>query len=222
METRREILLSVGGLVLLNLLLAFGAIGLFVRMGPAIERILQENVTSIVAAEEILAAVAAAGGEALDPAARKRVRAAVERASRNVTEAQERPVLRRLGEQLPGALAGHAPARTRVVEELRSLIRINRQAMGRVDARARRLGAAGAWAAVLVGLLSFLLSLVVVARLQRRLVGPLSELFEVITASQGGDRLRRCSPGDAPREVVQVARAVNRLLDERLSRGDPR
>ena len=58
MRLQRDFLLSVGILVAFNILLAFGAIGLFTRMSPAIERILQENVYSTDAAEEMLALLA--------------------------------------------------------------------------------------------------------------------------------------------------------------------
>jgi uncharacterized membrane protein len=218
MELRRELLLTIGALVLLNLFLAFGAIGLFVRMGPAIERILQENVYSVVAGEAILAELAEAGGEPLSPQARARVRQALDNAKRNVTEEQERPVLAELEGALPSAMAGELDGRRRAVASVRQLIQINRIAMRRVDEEARRLGSAGAWTAVFVGFLSFLLSVLVVVRLQRRFVRPLVDLHQVLEVAREGDRLRRCRIADAPREVIQVTQAVNRLLDERLVR----
>ncbi|MBN2191657.1 MAG: hypothetical protein JW751_02480 [Polyangiaceae bacterium] len=218
MELRREVLLAIGSLVLVNLLLAFGSIGLFVRMGPAIERILQENVYSITATEEILGELAAAGSAPLPDDARARVGQALQRAQRNVTEDAERPVLDTLERRLPAALAGDRASREVVIADLQRLIRINRDAMGRVDEEARRLGSAGAWAAVLLGFLSFLLSLLVVVRLQRSFVRPLLELSEVMDRVHRGDRWRRCHARAAPREVLRVMEAVNRLLDERVQR----
>jgi hypothetical protein len=108
MELRRELLLTIGTLVLLNLSLAFGAIGLFVRMGPAIERILQENVYSIIAVEEILTELADAGSAPLPPGARAQVNQALDNAKRNVTEEAERPVLIALKRNLPSAMDGEA------------------------------------------------------------------------------------------------------------------
>jgi methyl-accepting chemotaxis protein len=218
MELRRELLLTIGALVVLNLFLAFGAIGLFVRMGPAIERILQENVYSIVAAEEMLAELAEAGSAPLTPEARARIGQALDNAKRNVTEEQERPVLAALARTLPSAIEGEPDGRRQAVASVRQLIRINRDAMHEVDMEARRLGAAGAWAAVFVGFLSFLLSVLIVVRLQKRFVRPLVDLHQVLEAARAGDRLRRCRVADAPREVIQVTEAVNRLLDERLER----
>ena len=218
MDLRRELLLTIGTLVLLNLLLAFGAIGLFVRMGPAIARILEENVHSIVAAEGILADLGAAGDTPLDAAAELRVRQNLAQAQQNVTEAEERPILALLQQQLPNAIAADLPARQKTVHLLQQLIQINRDAMRHVDEEARRLGAAGAWAAVFVGFVSFLLSLLVVVRLQKRVLRPLVDLHEVLDDAQRGNQLRRCRPSDAPREVLQVTQSVNALLDERLRR----
>ncbi len=218
MELRRELLWTVGALAVLNLILAFGAIGLFARMGPAIERILDENVYSIVAAEEMLLELSHAGGAPLTEDAEARVIQQLENAKRNVTEDAERPVLASLERSLPRAAAGDAEARREAVASARALIQINRDAMDEVDQDARRLGAAGAWSAVFLGFLSFLLSLLVVVRFQRRFVRPLVDLHQVLERAREGDRLRRCRVGDGPAEVRQVAEAVNRLLDERLAR----
>lgn len=217
MELRRELMLTIGMLVVFNLLLAFGSIGLLARMGPAIEHILQENVFSIVAAEAMLAALAEAGGEPLTPEARQSVLRALDNAQRNVTEAAERPVLDRVRDALPRALDGDAEARRAAVAAVRELIAINREAMRDVDEAAQRLGNAGAWAAVFIGFLSFLLSIVIVVRLQKRFVQPLVDLHAVLENARAGDRLRRCRLSDAPREVIQVTQSVNRLLDERLT-----
>ena len=218
MELRRELLLTVGALVSLNLLLAFGSIGLLVRMGPAIERILQENVYSIMAGEEMLAELAESGGAPLSADARGRVQQSFKNAKKNVTEPSERPVLDSLERHLEQAMGGDPQARSQVVGDIRQIIRINREAMRSVDEEARRLGSAGAWASVLVGFFSFLLSLFVVVRLQNRFVRPLVDLYQVLESARQGDRLRRCRLVEAPREVIQVTQSVNKLLDERLQR----
>lgn len=217
MTLRRELLMTIGVLVVLNLLLAFGTIGLLMRMGPAIDGILQENVVSIVAAEEILVELAQAAPSPLSTSAQRRVQAALAQAQQNVTEPAEGPILQRVEKTLPAAFATDLSARQELIENLRKLIDINRLAMRRVDEKARSLGSAGAWAAVFLGFLSFLLSLLVIVQLQRRFVGPLIELFEVLNRARAGDRLRRCQQVDAPSEVVQVMNSVNALLDERTA-----
>jgi methyl-accepting chemotaxis protein len=115
-------------------------------------------------------------------------------------------------------MEGEPDGRRQAVASVRQLIQINRDAMRKVDEEARRLGGAGAWAAVFVGFVSFLLSVFVVVRLQKRFVRPLVDLHQVLEGAREGDRLRRCRLADAPLEVIQVTQAVNRLLDERLER----
>lgn len=218
MELRRELILSIGALVVLNVVLAFGAIGLFVRMGPAIEHLLRENVRSTAAAEEMLVEMAAAGGLPLTDAARARVRAAYQRARDNVTEAEEEPVLRAMARELPAALAGDARARAALVREIHRLSAINRVAMQEGNENAQRLGRAGAWAGVFVGALSFCLSFVVVSRLRRRFLTPLIDLHTVLEGVRRGEQFRRCRKGDVPAEIGQVLASVNMLLDDRLER----
>ena len=215
MDLRRELILSIGAIVVLNMILAFGVIGLFVRMGPAIELILEENVYSIVAAEEVLAVFAAAGDAPVSGAGEARVRDAVGRSRNNVTEDAETPVLDAIERSLTQALAEPGESRRRVIERTGALIAINRDAMRRVDDEAQRLGTAGAWAAVLVGFLSLVLSLIVLARLRERFVLPVLELYDVLTDATG-DGKRRCRPRQAPIELRRVADAVNTMLDEKL------
>lgn len=216
MALRRELVLALGALVALNVMLAFGSIGLFVRMGPAIEQILEENVDSLVAAEEILAELAATGGNDASPQARARIAEALRRAEENVTEAGEITVLETVRANVDAALNGDRPATVVVVRALEALMKINREAMHAVDEEAKRLGRAGAWAATFIGIFSFLLSLVAIARLRTRVIEPLAELHDVLEAVHEGDPYRRCRPCDAPQELQQVRNVVNTLLDERL------
>lgn len=215
MRLRTELLLYTALLAMLNVLLAFGAIGLFMRMGPAIERIIKENVVSITAAEDVLAEFAAAPGE-LDAAARQRVHAAIEHAAANVTVAAETPVIGAMRQQWAAAASGAAGPRAELISQTRALIGINRRAMTAVDEEAQRLGTAGAWAAVFIGSLTFAFSLLIVAQLRQRLVDPLLELHAVLAAAREGDRFRRCRMHEAPVELKQAAQALNTLLDERL------
>lgn len=216
MQLGRELLLSIAILVLFNLLLAFGATGLLVRMGPAIDRILQENLYSVAATEEILVELARADGQLISAASSKKIEAALKRARQNVTEADEKPVLARLRKHLAPMLAGELDARARFIEATQELSEINRRAVKTADADARRLGNAGAWAAVFVGVTSLILSIMLIVRVQRRFVEPLVELHQVLEDTKDGNALRRCGTRDAPVEILKVAASVNRLLDERI------
>jgi hypothetical protein len=221
MSLRRELFFAIGVLVVINLMLSFGAIGLFVRMGPAIEGILQENVYSIVAAEKILGELARSDHVGpLGDSQKLAIGRALDDAERNITEAEERPVLLALRGRWPEVAVGTPGARATFVADVERLVLINRNAMVAVDEKAKRLGNAGAWSAVLVGFLNFLVSLIVLARLERRFVGPLLELHDVLMAAQEGQHLRRCrSVVDAPREVLHLTQSVNQVLDERLRAG---
>lgn len=219
MGLRRELLMTLLGVILLNLTLAFGAIGLLDRMGPAIERILERNMISIVAVTDMLEVLASSKAPMVDAAERARFQSALSRAQANVTESGEGAVVESIAKQPLGALS---------VEQLRSLIsnlhtlrQMNFDAMTRADAEARRLGWAGGWAAALIGFLSLLFGLSMVARLRRRVVEPLEELERVLDAAYQGDFLRRCRLQAAPGEVEGVLRAFNTLLDDyhRLRQG---
>lgn len=215
MALKRELILTIGGLLLLSLLLAFGAIGLFARMGPAIEHILEENLYSMVAGEQLLTDFARYSGPVPEDV-RARLKTSLKNAEDNVTLEAEGPVLEALKRALPAAMEGDPEARGQVIRAATELIMINRRAVREVDREAQRMGIAGAWAAVFIGLISFSLSVFVFVRLQARFVAPLVDLYQVLEAARSGERLRRCRLADAPKEVSQVLESVNKLLDERL------
>lgn len=218
MDLRREIVTMIGVLVLLNVLLAFGAVGLFARMGPAIDEILRANVYSMAAAEDALVVLAEVDGDPVAAEGRATIEEALARLHSNVTEADEAPALAALQAALPEALAAPGPARAAVVRELDHLMTINREAMTRADADARRLGRAGAWASALLGALAFAVSLLVLQRARARLIAPIVELDEVVAEIRGGQVLRRGRLREAPAELVRVVSGVNELLDERAER----
>ncbi|MBA3974969.1 MAG: hypothetical protein C0504_12230 [Candidatus Solibacter sp.] len=216
MRLRTELLLYTMLLASLNVALAFGCIGLFVRMGPVIARILQANVVSMDAAERITFEFATNAVTFTDES-RRRVASELEVIGANITEKGEAEIFRQLRTSTKSALDGDPQARAAAISQLRSLIAVNREAMTAVDLEARRLGSAGAWAAVFVGAVSFALSLLIIVQLRRRLLRPLLELHDVLVAAQNGDRFRRCRMMEAPVEVKKATHAVNRLLDERGS-----
>jgi signal transduction histidine kinase len=114
----------------------------------------------------------------------------------------------------PAAFSGDPTAKTATVEAIRGLSAINRDAMNNVDREAKRLGSAGAWSAVFLGLLGFTVGLVVVERLLHKVVHPLAELKSVLSSAMSGDRTRRCTPGSASSDVEYVKLSINTLLDQ--------
>ncbi|MCA8943248.1 MAG: hypothetical protein KDB80_11865 [Planctomycetes bacterium] len=221
MRLQAELAAVVLGYVAMNLLLVFAAIGLFVRMGPAIEGILLRNDATIVAAEDVLEVLARTSTSTVDTLDRERIAAALTRASNNITESGEAPVIVSIEANVEPALEGDAEARTALVSDLRSLIAINRNAMRAVDEEAQRLGSAGAWAAAFVGFVSLGLCLLLGRNLGNRIVRPILELRQVLAAAHGGDRFRRCAIQRAPAELCESLAGVNQLLDARsLALGD--
>lgn len=215
MELRRDFLLGLGTLVVLNLLFAFGSIALFGRMAPAIERILEQNVYSIEAVEDMAMVLADSRGQPVSAPERERFRHALQRARDNVTEEAERPTLAEIARLAPPALDGDDGAARSLVPALRKLSATNRAAMAAADRAASRLGAAGAWAAVFIALFSFALSLLVLRRLERRIVEPVLDLARVLEEAVATPQ-RRCRESSAPVELKRALLAANRLLDERL------
>jgi hypothetical protein len=213
MEARREFLLGIIVLVGFQVLTSFGAIALLTRMSPAIERILAENVFTIEAAEEILAVVASEEISPDEPRNFELFQEALQRLKRNITEPGEAPVIEIIEREGPGALAGNPAAVTSTVDALRELTAINHGAMRRAGTEAKRLGTAGAWAAVLLAVAGFSVSLMVARRLRQRILDPLAEIYEVLQSGQQANRYRRCYTADAPFQVRHLLESINALLD---------
>ncbi|MCB9707833.1 MAG: hypothetical protein H6714_03435 [Myxococcales bacterium] len=222
MELRRELFLAIGVLVVLNVLLAFVSIGLFARMGPAIEQILHGKVYAIAATEGLLASFAEASVQPLSTNRQKQVRRTFEQAKKESSDPEIRALLSHMAVDLDAALLGDSKAIATEVDSIRTIIRLNRRAMQRVDRTAQQLSLAGAWAAVFVGFTSFVLSLLALRRLKSRILSPLIELHDVLTAAKNGEHHRRCQLREAPVEIHRVLVSVNRLLDDRQQLPNPR
>lgn len=214
MQLKRDFLIGVGILILLNVLLAFGAIGLLTRMSPAIGKILEENVESNRAGEVMLARLTEVeSGVQLGAEAQSSFRDSLARAKRNITEVEEVPVLNRIEELAGAAFEGDPKAVALITENVLRLSRINRAAMMEVDLEAQRLGTAGAWAAAFLSLISLVISLLVIGRLEKQLVSPLMELNRVLQAHRNGDVHRRCYGLNLSREIRSIFDALNEVLD---------
>ncbi|MCB9523832.1 MAG: hypothetical protein H6702_10775 [Myxococcales bacterium] len=208
MALRQEVTVGLGGLVLLQVALAVLAIALLGRMGPAVARILDENVRSEAAVEAMLGVLARPA-----PADAAGFRAALADARANVTEAGERPLLDTVTRHADGALAGDPGARRAAVEALQALGTLNRDSMARADAEAQRLALGGAWGAAILGTLALGLAILFARRLTARLERPLATLLHALSAHQAGHHTVRCPPTPGPAELQAVGRHINRLLD---------
>lgn len=216
MPLRRDILLPVLALVVLNVALAFGAIGLFMRIAPAVEQILRDNVVSMEAAESMLRVLAQGHTEPGSRGAESFGRA-LSIARNNVTVAGEREVIQEIERLSPRALEGDSIARHQLIAELGKLGKLNHAAMRELDQRAHRLARAGAWAAVFVAVLALAINVIVIRTLERRVIVPLRELTQVLDAARQGDAYRRCVATEGPPDLRRALMQVNELLDERVA-----
>lgn len=216
-ELRRESRNIFGIILAFQLATSFGAIALLARMGPAIATVVEENVESVTAVEQMIAALAVAS--ASDEPVRREFLAAYDKAHNNVTEPEEQPLLDRIRAGADAALAGDAEAKRRVLQDLRRLAEVNRDALYRADSEARRLAEAGAWAAVVLALAAFVFVRYVAGRVDRGLVMPILEIADALAAHAQGDKFRRCSTLSRNAEIQMIADGVDRLLDEAEARG---
>jgi hypothetical protein len=183
-------------------------------MGPAIERIMSENVETMAVTEQVLAGFAA--GQPLDAETQAQLGTLLDQIEANITEADERPLVREVRAHFDAALIGPGSERAHVASQLLRIGQVNREAMARVNDEAKRLGNAGAWSAVFVGFLGFGAGLLVLGRIVTRFIDPLEDLDSVLRAAREGDSKRRCQPNRGPIELRRMAQAVNVVLDARL------
>jgi hypothetical protein len=206
---RQELLLAWAALVVAQVLTLAAAVGLLARMTPAIGTIMEDNERSIAAVEVMLAEL---GRSHADPGAMARFEDALAVARGNVTEDAEPVQLDRIGASYPAAFTGDPTARERVTVALQALAGINREAMEASAERAAGVGRTGAWAAAVLGLLSFLAAVGVKRRLERRVIEPIETTATAVESILEGDRHRRC-PVHGPREIAAVGRAIEALRE---------
>ncbi len=212
MELERDLRFYLAALLAIFLATVIGATVLLQRMTPAVQLILEENERSLAASDEMLATLARTD---TSPAAEQQFAAALAAARANITEPDEEKTLAVIGEAWQSASRGDPAARERTVAALLELTTINRTAMEHADGQAQRLGRAGMWGVVLVGLLGFWIGLTVVRLARKRYILPLRDLHQTIDAARDGDLHRRVNPGDAGTELRELCVFVNDLLDDR-------
>ena len=215
MRLAQAVRLGAWFLVGINLLLAVGSIAIFTRMAPAIANIIERNDHSLKACEDMLAVLARPGtASPLTDDQAALLRAAVDKARSNITEAREPEIIAKLESALSAAISGDSSARQILVTAAVHLSAINRDAMLAADQQAQRLGRTGAWGVVFMALSSFLVGIIFIQTLTRRVVHPLEEIHAVIRANRNGDALRRCTGSNLPLDMAMVFSGINSLLDQ--------
>ncbi|HLE00482.1 MAG TPA: hypothetical protein VJB59_09490 [Bdellovibrionota bacterium] len=219
MNLSRDIKVGLALLLGLNLMTAFSSISVLERMEPAIETVLKENVRSLEMVEEMFSALFVPAQPVRDTASKKqRFTAALKQARESATEEQEPVIIAAIESAAEQAFGGDVSAIKSVVGNLQQLGEVNRNAMKRAEERARRLRLAGAWAMAMLGLMAFLSGLFVFSRFGKRIVYPVQELVAVATAWKEGNRQRRYHSPAASRELEEIGKVLNAVLDESMDR----
>ncbi len=204
-------------LILLNILMAFGSIWIFMRMAPAIELIILRNEVSLEACEEMLAALARRETTSLEVRTELFYQA-LERARNNITEKEEPDIIEEIARSCERALTEGGVSLEQTVSAIRKLGTVNRAAMNTADNRARQLGYAGAWGVVFMATSIFFAGMLFLRSLRKNLTDPLLEISDTVSAFRDGNVMRRCSLKNPPRNIRQVLNNVNDLLDICCSR----
>lgn len=201
-------------LISLNLLMSFASVWIFVRMVPAIEKIIAENEASLEACEDMLTALTLADANALETqTSASAFSNALDRAIKNITEIEEPAVVERIKHSYAAALSGDRTAIRQTVEAISQLSKINRAALKRDHMKAKQLGTAGAWSIVFMSILIFLVGMINIHNIRVNAIDPLQEINSALTAFHLGDTLRRCSLKSPNRNVSQIFSQVNELMD---------
>lgn len=218
MRIRAEIRLVVGALLAIQVLTMIAAVALLARMTPALEHVMEENEKSIRAVERMLLALAEPAPEPGQVDLRRaHFERALAEAEGNVTELTEPQVLARIAENKDAALRGNPVALAALRNDLWELGDINRESMLDANAQAQRLGTAGAWALVFLGLLGMVFSLALMRRARAKLIDPVYEVGSVLDAFRAGDRHRRFHATGGSVEFREIAEVVNQLVSDHFA-----
>lgn len=212
MQSGKIITLSVWLMITFNLFLAFGAVWSFQRMSPEIRRIFERNVISLDACENMLLALAE---EKVDM---KEFRKALIVAERNITEQGEKESLLHIRKLLTDLGTGNKSARTLVVQEIVKLSEFNKSAIVKSAEKTQKMRQAGAWGAVFMTFFFFMIAIFFEQRLRRSLLLPLQEIASVLEARHKGDQFRRCNNTYASKDMKNIFKSINELLDNSSNR----
>lgn len=203
-------------IVIINLLMAFGAIGVFTRMTPAIANIMSNNERSLKACEEMLFSLAMSSIEEDREAGKKSFLAALQRAIKNITEKEESEALADITKSSVRFFAGETEALKETVAKIIFLSEINRNAMTKADIAAQQLGRSGAWGIVFMAIFALLGGIIFIANLHNKLLQPLEEMKLVLQANQQGEAHRRCAGINLPSDIKNLYGQINKLLDRTI------
>jgi len=213
MKLAQSVKIGAWLLIVLNLLMGFGSIWIFMRMAPAIQVIIAQNTVSLESCEHMLAALAKAQTSVAGDGEIAAFHTALREAKNNITETREPATIELISRYYQDAFKGDDYARAQTTNAIIELGEINRAAMRRADARAQQFGYAGAWGIVFMATFAFLVGMIFLRSLRRNLIEPMHEIDAVATAFLTGDRMRRCSMKEPAQSTNRILNKVNDILD---------
>lgn len=219
MRLRDEIKLATVPIYFVLGAFVIGGTALLARMAPALDEVLSENVASVEASVEMLAALAQ--DDVSTHETEREFREAFERARTNVTVDGESELIQRIESNMDLAFAGDASAKVATIEALVELERLNVASMREASDGARKLGSAGTAAMLMFATIAIVVGIRGRRRVYRSIVNAVMELNATMRqAMEANDSMRRVSATQCATELAIVADGVNRLLDERARRRD--
>ena len=96
------------------------------------------------------------------------------------------------------------------------LFQINRDEISRLKKEASQISMAGAWGLVFMSLFMFFITLWFLRKLDKKLLVPTNEIYDVIKCYKNNEKFRRCKGTNLNRDIKFIFNGVNDLLDERI------
>lgn len=215
MDFEKKYLLGIRSIIIAMMIVAFTSIFMMERMSHAIKLILDENVYSLEASEDMLRAVGLASISQLD-LYQEQFMDAMQRAKNNVTLPGESALIDRIERLAPMSFAGQENALQEIIEEISKLANLNREAMIKADENARFLSIAGGWAVVGLTLICFLFSRRLLHQVRMQTIAPIVEVCRGLIDWEMGNRLRRFQTAKSSKDIRRAQQTLNSILD-RLS-----
>jgi hypothetical protein len=206
---------SVLMIVSFNILLVFAATVMIERMGPQIDQVLAENVPFLQASENLLE-ILARRDFPMRPSTEDRFQQALKQVGKRIIFENQKNLVIRLNELAPQVGAGESRSILEFVETLTRLGEIHRRIIRDVDRELSFQRVAGAWTIVLMGVISTLVSFLMLTRVERRVIRPVADMLKALNEWARGNHLRRlkCS-GEGSKEIRDAMQVVNDLMDTR-------
>ncbi len=212
MRIRSELRLGIGLLIGVQVTATVLAVRQLELLSPAVERVINDNISTLEAGEEILAALTRAESRTRAERPMLVVRA-LETARAHLTLDGEAELVDIIDAHLDGALDGSPQDRARVVQAVRDLGDLNRRGVAEVDRDVQSRSIASAWVVLLFGVTAAALTLLLQRRWGDRFMLPILEMRDALADVESGNRFRRVTPLDGPDEAKELTAALNRLVD---------